>query len=91
VEGSEPVEVVAPGAIEAGPRSSATAEATVEVVTGEAPVHGAERASADVSMEEVASASGQEAASARGRGGHGRSKTRRRSERVRWRARQSSP
>jgi hypothetical protein len=66
VEGSEPAEMVAPGAVEAGPRSSATAEAAVEVVTGEAPVRGAERAGADVTMEEVASASGQEAALARG-------------------------
>jgi hypothetical protein len=34
------------------------AEATIEVMTGEAPVHDAERAGADVTMEEVASASG---------------------------------
>jgi hypothetical protein len=66
VEGSEPAEIVAPGAVEAGPRSSATAEATVEVTTGEAPIHGAERAGADVTMEEVTSVSGQEAALARG-------------------------
>jgi hypothetical protein len=65
VEGSELAEVVAPGAVEAGPRSSVTAEAAVEVVTGEAPIRGAERAGADVTMEEVASASGQEAAVAR--------------------------
>jgi hypothetical protein len=42
------------------------AEAAVKVVMGEAPVHGAERAGADVTMEEVTSASGQEAALARG-------------------------
>jgi hypothetical protein len=66
VEGFEPAEVVAPGAVEAGPRSSAMAEAAVEVVTGEAPVRGVERVGADVTMEEVTSASGQEAASARG-------------------------
>jgi hypothetical protein len=60
------VEMVAPDAVEAGPRSLATAEAAVEVMTGEAPVRGAERAGADVTMEEVASASGQEAALARG-------------------------
>jgi hypothetical protein len=65
-EGSEPVEMVAPGAVKAGPWSSAMAEAAIEVVTGEAPVRGAERAGADVTMEEVASASGQEAAPARG-------------------------
>jgi hypothetical protein len=66
MEGSEPVEMVAPGAVEAGPRSSVTAEAAVEVMTSEAPVRGAEQASADVTMEEVASVSGQEAALARG-------------------------
>jgi hypothetical protein len=88
VEGSGPVEMVAPGVVEAGPRSSATAEAAVEVVTGEAPVRGAERAGADMTMEEVASASRQEAALVRGRG---RSKTRRRSQQVRWRAGRSSP
>jgi hypothetical protein len=33
VEGSEPTEMVAPGAIEAGPRSLAMAEAAVEVMT----------------------------------------------------------
>jgi hypothetical protein len=69
VEGSEPAETVAPGVVEAGPRSSATAEAAVEVVTGEASVHGAVRVGADVTMEEVTSASGQEAALARGYGG----------------------
>jgi hypothetical protein len=58
--------MVAPGVVEAGPRSSATAEAIVEVMTGEAPIRGVERAGADVTMEEVASASGQEAALARG-------------------------
>jgi hypothetical protein len=66
MEGSEPAEMVAPGAVEAGPRSSATAEAAVDVTMGEAPVHGAERAGADMTMEEVASASGQEAALASG-------------------------
>jgi hypothetical protein len=54
--------MVAPGAVEVGPRSSATAEAAVEVMTGEASVRGVERAGADVTMEEVASVSGQEAA-----------------------------
>jgi hypothetical protein len=58
--------MVVPGAVEAGPRSSATAEAAVEVATGEAPIRGAERAGADVTMEEVASVSGQEAALASG-------------------------
>jgi hypothetical protein len=66
VEGSEPAEMVAPCAVEAGPRSSATAEAAIEVATGEAPVRGVERARADVTIEEVASVSGQEAALARG-------------------------
>jgi hypothetical protein len=66
VEGSEPVEMVVPGAVEAGPKSSALAEVAVEVATGEAPVRGAERAGADVTMEEVASVSGQEAALAGG-------------------------
>jgi hypothetical protein len=66
VEGSEPAKMVVPGAVEAGPRSSATVEAAVEVVTGEALVRGAERAGADVTMEEVTSVSGQEAALASG-------------------------
>jgi hypothetical protein len=66
MEGSEPAEIVAPGAVEAGPRSSATVKAAVEVATGEAPVRGAEQAGADVTMEEVASVSGQEATLARG-------------------------
>jgi hypothetical protein len=66
VEGSEPAEMVAPRAVEAGPRSSEMAKAAVEVVTSEAPVRGVERAGADVTMEEVASASGQEAALAWG-------------------------
>jgi hypothetical protein len=42
VEGSELAEMVVPGAVEAGPRSSATTEAAVEVMTGEAPVHARE-------------------------------------------------
>jgi hypothetical protein len=50
--------MMAPGAVKAGPRSSATAEAAVEVVMGEAPVCSAERVGVDVTMEEVASASG---------------------------------
>jgi ABC-type branched-subunit amino acid transport system substrate-binding protein len=58
MEGSELAEMVAPSAVEAGPRSSATAEAAIEVTTGEAPVRGVERAGADVTMEEVASVSG---------------------------------
>jgi hypothetical protein len=66
VEGSEPVKAAALDVVEAGPRSSGTAEAAVAVATGEAPVHDAERAGADVTMEEVASASGQETARARG-------------------------
>jgi hypothetical protein len=66
VEGSEPAEVAALNTVETGPRSSATAEAAVEVATGEAPVHDAERAGADVTIEEVASASGQDSALARG-------------------------
>jgi hypothetical protein len=66
VEGSELAEMVAPGAVDAGPRSSAMAEAAVEVVVGEAPIRGAERAGTDMTMEEVASASGQEAAPVRG-------------------------
>jgi hypothetical protein len=66
VEGSEPAEVAAVDTVETGPRSSAMAEAAVEVATGEAPVHDAERAGANVTMEVVASASGQEAALARG-------------------------
>jgi hypothetical protein len=56
------VEMVAPGAVEAGPRSSVLVEAAIEVATGEAPICGAVRAGADVTMEEVASVSGQEAA-----------------------------
>jgi hypothetical protein len=58
VEVSEPAEMVALGAVVAWPRSLVTTEAAVEVMTGEAPIHGAERAGADVTMEEVTSASG---------------------------------
>jgi hypothetical protein len=66
VEGSEPAETVEPSAVEAEPRSLLTAEAAVEAVTGEASVCGTERAGADATMEEVASAPGQEVALARG-------------------------
>jgi hypothetical protein len=60
-EGSEPAKAAALDVVEAG-----TAEAVVAVATGEAPVHDAERAGAYVTVKEVASVSGQEAALARG-------------------------
>jgi hypothetical protein len=60
-EGSEPAKAAALDVVEAG-----TTEAAVAVATGEAPVHDAERAGADVTMKEVASVSGQEVALARG-------------------------
>jgi hypothetical protein len=58
------VEVVAPSTGEAEPRSSLTAEAAVEAATAEASVRDAERADADVVMEEVPPAAGQEATQA---------------------------
>jgi hypothetical protein len=66
VEGAEPAKAAALDVVEAGPRSSGTAEAAVAVATGEAPVRDAERAGADVTREEVASVSGQETVLAKG-------------------------
>jgi len=66
VEGAEPAKAAALDVVEAGPRSSGTAEAAVAVAMSEAPVHDAERAGADVTMEEVASVSGQETVLAKG-------------------------
>jgi hypothetical protein len=56
--------VVAPSTGEAEPRPSSTVEAAVEATTAEASVHDAERADADVAMEEVPPMTGQEAAQA---------------------------
>jgi hypothetical protein len=58
------VEVVAPSTGEAELRPSSTAEAAVEATTAEASVRDAEWADADVAMEEVPPAVGQEAAQA---------------------------
>jgi predicted metal-binding transcription factor (methanogenesis marker protein 9) len=61
-QGSGPAEVVVPSMGGAEPGSSSTAEAAVEASMAEASVRDAERADADVVMEEVPPAAGQEAA-----------------------------
>jgi hypothetical protein len=62
MQGSGPAEVVVPITGAAEPRSSSTAEAVVEATTAEASVRDMERVDADVVMEEVPPAAGQEAA-----------------------------